>query len=126
MSASVQVSGPLFDGRADKAAQEACDEAERSVSIIGASMVRTALAGTLKVQRPYYRTRVEAQPDPPGWKITDQGVIYGPWLEGTGSRNFPKTRFKGYATFRRTTQAIQARANDIANGVVARFMGRMN
>ncbi len=38
--------------------------------------------------------------------ITDGGVIYGPWLEGTSSRN-QTTRFKGYGQFRQTGQWLQ-------------------
>lgn len=122
---NVTTSGPFFDGRADAAAADASEECERSIAILGASMVRTNLNKVLRVQTPFYRLQVEAQPNPPGWKITDQGVIYGPWLEGTGSRN-RTTRFKGYATFRRTVQQINARAATIGSGVVARFMDRMN
>lgn len=125
MGLRVEASGPLFDGRADAAASDASEEIERAVSILGASMVRSNLSKVLRVQTPYYRLQVEAQQAPPGWKITDQGVIYGPWLEGTGSRN-RTTRFKGYATFRRTAQQINARAKIIGDSVVARFMGRMN
>lgn len=125
MSLRVETSGPFFDGRADAAAADATEDVSRSVAILGASMVRSNLNKVLRVQTPFYRLQVEAQPNPPDWKITDQGVIYGPWLEGTGSRN-KTTRFKGYATFRRTFQQINARAATIGSGVVARFTGRMN
>ncbi len=121
----VVTSGPLFDGRADRAASDACDEAEQRVATLGAATTRHMLSEVLRVETPYYRLQVEAQAEPPGWKITDQGVIYGPWLEGTGSRN-RTTRFKGYATFRRATQVINGRAKLMAEQVVARFMGRMN
>lgn len=50
--------------------------------------------------------------------ITDSGIVYGPWLEGVGSRNFPKTRFKGYAIFRRTTKDVDNRAVHIATPVI--------
>ena len=42
------------------------------------------------------------------------GVIYGPWLEGTGSRNYPVTRFKGYRNWRRVTQMLEKAAKPIA------------
>ena len=42
-------------------------------------------------------------------KLTDGNVLYGPWLEGTGSRN-QTTRFKGYASFRRTGQWLEKEA----------------
>lgn len=126
MSVGIEVtySGPVYDGRAELAAAEADQEAQRVVAVLGASSVRSNLNAVLRVQTPYYRLRVQAEADHPGWKITDQGVIYGHWLEGTGSRN-RTTRFKGYATFRRTTQQIQARARDVTQSVVARFLPRM-
>ena len=36
-------------------------------------------------------------------RIDDGGVVYGPWLEGTSTRN-ATTRFRGYGSFRRTAQ----------------------
>lgn len=53
----------------------------------------------------------------PVWKdqlsalITDGGVIYGPWLEGTSSRN-ETTRFKGYASFRKTVEWLSTQSKD--------------
>lgn len=38
--------------------------------------------------------------------IDDGRVVYGPWLEGISSRN-QRTRFKGYASFRRVGQYLQ-------------------
>ncbi len=45
--------------------------------------------------------------------VTDNGVIYGPWLEGVGKRN-RTTRFKGYANFRRAGQQVEREAPAIA------------
>lgn len=118
-------SGPFFDGRMEKAIKDAADGIEREVALSGATVVRSELNTVLRVQTPAYRLRVTAQPNRPGWKVWDQGSVYGPWLEGTGSRN-KTTRFKGYATFRRMTQKIQARAVAIGNTVMVRYMGRMN
>lgn len=39
-------------------------------------------------------------------KIHDSGVVYGPWLEGTSSRN-KTTRFKGYSSFRKVKQWLE-------------------
>jgi hypothetical protein len=57
--------------------------------------------------------------------VTDSGVIYGPWLEGTGSRN-RTTRFKGYATFRKAAQELDRRAFRIAAAMLDRYVRRMN
>jgi len=45
--------------------------------------------------------------------ITDGGVVYGPWLEGVGSRN-EVTRFKGYSSFRKTRDWLGGKIHDIA------------
>jgi len=57
--------------------------------------------------------------------ITDGRVVYGPWLEGVGSRN-QTTRFKGYFTFRRTEQWLQTKAEPIFKAHIRRFVTRMN
>lgn len=118
--------GPLFDGRADRKLHEMQDEIGRRVSILGASMIRSELHRVLRVETPYYRLKNEAQKTPAGWRIWDSNVIYGNWLEGTGSRNFPKTRFKGYATYRRTFAKIEERAKVIAEATAAEFVKGMN
>lgn len=125
MSVHVIRIGPLFDGRADLKVRQACDEIERRVATVGASMIRSELNSVLRTQTPYYRLQNEAAPDPPGWKIWDRGVVYGPWLEGVGSRNFPRTRFRGYSTYRRTFQHIDRRAGVIAEYTVREFLPGM-
>lgn len=123
MSVTVDKSGPWFDARRGTAMAAYCADVEETVATMGASMVRSELQHVLRTQTPYYRLQVTAQQQHPNWKITDQGVIYGPWLEGTSQRN-RSTRFKGYATFRRTTQLIQSRAVTIAYSVLRRHIGR--
>lgn len=125
MSVSVDKRGPLFDGRLEKAIADAANTSEKRIATLGASMVRSRLQRVLKTQTPYYRLRVVPQPSLPDWKITDQGVIYGPWLEGTGSRNFPVTRFRGYHTFRIVSRELQDRATVLADGVVVEYLGRL-
>ena len=91
---------------------------------MGASMIRTRMGDVFKTQTPYYRLKNVAAKEAPGWKIWDQEVIYGYWLEGIGSRN-RTTRFKGYKTYRFMVQKIDDRAGVIAEGVVVKYMGRM-
>jgi len=119
----VIVNGPVFDGRADIALTQACRESERSIAILGASRMRSFLQTVLRKQTPYYRLQVEASPDHPGWKVWDQKVIYGPWLNGTGSRN-KTTRFKGYFHVRVTAQWMQARAVAMCEAVFRTYASR--
>ena len=58
-------------------------------------------------------------------EVTDGGVIYGPWLEGTGSRN-ETTRFKGYSMFRKTRQWAEKQAPEIARKHIQRIITRLN
>jgi hypothetical protein len=125
MSIRVDKRGPIFDGRLEKTVADAASTSEKRIATLGASMVRSRLQRVLKTQTPYYRLRVVAAPDLPGWKVTDQAVIYGHWLEGTGSRNAPVTRFKGYHTFRIITQELDGRAKMIAENVYIEYLGRL-
>lgn len=57
---------------------------------------------------------------------TDSGIIYGHWLEGTGSRN-RTTRFKGYFLWRRTFQKMErTQALAIAQPIVDRAVRALN
>lgn len=58
--------------------------------------------------------------------IHDGGSVYGPWLEGQGSRNFPVTRFKGYDSAREAAEKVGAQADEIGEPVVVRFVEAMN
>jgi hypothetical protein len=57
--------------------------------------------------------------------VNDRGIVYGPWLEGVGSRNFPKTRFKGYASFRRAVHRVRGEVPRISQAVLRRHIGKM-
>lgn len=123
-SISTKLLGPLFSGLLQRRIVMAEEDIEKKIAVRGAQKLRARLNNVLKKQTPIYRFKVKANPEPPGWAIHDQGMIYGPWLEGTGSRN-ATTRFKGYRTFRIITQELNAEAPEIANGVVAKWMGGM-
>lgn len=125
MSVTVIKVGPLFDGRAEEAVQDACDDMEKTVATLGAAVIRATMDTTFRRQTPFYRLKNEAVPDAPGWKIWDQGVIYGHWLEGTGSCN-RTTRFKGYRIYRTQAKILDQRAKVICESVMARYVGRMS
>lgn len=58
--------------------------------------------------------------------IHDSDVIYGHWLQGTGSRNYPVTRFKGYNVFRKVTRSMQDRAVVIAQPAIRHLVRVLN
>lgn len=104
----VDVSGPFFDGRADDAVEELCIDIRSDLATQGLVGVMSVLAAPhpvgIRERTPFYETRLNISGDPTSDKtvvVNDDDVIYGPWLEGIGSRNWPVTRFKGYAAFRK-------------------------
>lgn len=127
MNANVSVTyhGPIFDGRADAMLNRATREMEHHLASVGADYVRAELERVLRKETPYYRLQVTSTEYPGRTVINDGGVVYGPWLEGTGSRN-RTTRFKGYATFRRMTVKLNAEAPRILAPSVDRLVAEIN
>jgi hypothetical protein len=73
-----------------------------------------------------YRRRMNTSTRGLTGKISDGGVEYGPWLEGTSSRN-QSTHFKGYHVYRRTVQWLnRVRVAKILNKHMRRATGRLN
>ncbi len=61
-----------------------------------------------------------------GWAVHDSGIVYGPWLEGLGSRNFPVTKFKGYSMFRKVAQEIERKAPEMLRPETRRMVAALN
>lgn len=116
--------GPLFDGRAAEAVRAFQDDAEREVSQVLVNEIQADLGKVLQHPTGYYKRQITTDRAKDDLVVTDGGVIYGPWLEGTSSRN-KTTRFKGYATFRRISQQVAERAGDIAERVLPKHLDGM-
>lgn len=116
--------GPLLDGTAPRHIARATNDIEREVAQHARTLVDRRLNAVLRRQTPYYRTRITAVRTGGDWEVTDQGVIYGPWLEGTGSRN-RTTRFKGYWTFRTVSRQVDGNADRIAERVLRPVLARL-
>jgi hypothetical protein len=112
----ITVNGPLFDGRAARAAEDFCDDWERDYTQEAERAVHQRLDGVLRHPTGNYQAHIQTRRDGDGYTVDDSRIIYGPWLEGTGSRN-RTTRFKGYSTFRLVAQLMDARAESHANGM---------
>lgn len=110
----VDFSGPLFDGRAEAAGRRLVRDIRDTLSDEGEEMVRRQLGRVLRHPTGYYESQVRSSVrGSHDAVVTDGGVVYGPWLEGTGSRN-ETTRFKGYRTFRVVTDEL----NRLATGLI--------
>ncbi|MEU1445507.1 hypothetical protein [Streptomyces mirabilis] len=113
--------GPMFDGRTAAALHTYRDEISLRIAEYGEKEIRRRLHTVLKHPTGYYESRISVDRAGQGYRVSDGGVVYGPWLEGVGSRNSPVTKFPGYATFRRTKPLVDMRAREIAVQLLARY-----
>lgn len=122
---NTSATGPWTDRRAARALHDYSDAVEYQVAVKGEQMVQQRLRQVLRHPTGYYQSRISVDRTSGGrYQVHDGGVIYGPWLEGTGSRNSPVTRFPGYFTFRRTKALLDRQAQGIAQQVFQRYRSR--
>jgi len=124
--ATINVEGPVLDGRAPGIMDDITEAVVDDVAEQGFRDIHFTLVRVLKHPTGYYQSQIRNRQLGPTTRVLyDNRVIYGHWLEGTGSRNTPVTRFEGYFTFRRTTQALKRKAPGIAQATVRRHLGRL-
>jgi hypothetical protein len=122
MLLDVSTRGPMFDGRARAAANEYVDRLERDLAQEGLSILREEMGMVFRHPTGYYESRCQVVD---GHKIWDERVVYGPWLAGVGSRNFPVTKFRGYHHWTNTRDRLNERKQGIGERLLRRYTGRM-
>lgn len=125
MAVRIEISGPLFDGRALAAVDDYLTAALDEVAAQGYANVMTNLNVSIRNPTPYYETQVTVDRAGTDRVVHDRDVIYGPWLEGTGSRNAPVTSFRGYRSFRRAAQELEKQAPQLLQHVLPPYLRRM-
>jgi hypothetical protein len=124
MGVNVRLKGAIVEGRGTLATARLTMIALGEVADYAHHEVRMELIRVLKHPTGYYESRITKERRGMGvYSINDSGVIYGPWLEGTGSRNAPVTSFEGYATFRRVRNRVAQKSGVIGEAAVARHLG---
>lgn len=119
-SVMVKVKGPLLEGRGPGEVKRAIEEAVKDVTAEGERRVKLQLYSGHGLVTGHYRRSIHGElTDSMHGRIHDSKVVYGPWLEGVGSRN-AKTRFKGYAMFRNAKQQLEK----LKNSIVAKRIGQ--
>jgi len=121
----VTISGPLFDGTAERELEAFSTEAERTIAERGVNEVKGYLDSVLRNPTGNYSRHIRTERQRDDMAVTDSKIVYGPWLDGTSSRN-ARTRFKGYATFRMVRQQLDAKSVHIADGLLDNHISRMN
>ena len=139
---TVTLTGPLFDGRAQSASARGTAAARRKVAEAGEILAGSALMANIRRERTgtavrsvtvteesrAYQTGKYTMPvvcGPDESVVTMDLATYGPWLEGTGSRN-QTTRFKGYHSFRQAARQLDLIAQGIAEDAFQPYLREMN
>lgn len=130
MTASYQVRieahGPLFSGVAPGVIRDGIHHATLAVGEFTADAVRDHYDGhhVRPSRPPYARSRIRITDRFPRVHIGDGGIVYGPWLEGVGSRN-ATTRFKGYRHYRETAARMRVEAIKIFEPIMTRYVRKI-
>lgn len=123
----VRAEGPLFNGGAPLLVTRFLAEAEVAVAQAAEEAVDRNLAASIRrpSSPPYYQAQINTVRRGLDLVVNDNMVIYGPWLEGVGSRN-ATTRFKGYASFRRARQQTEQQVPILVAPALERFVTAVN
>jgi hypothetical protein len=119
--ADVQYSGAILTGETEGPMNEITSGIEEALAAKGVKLIQDDFSKVLKHPTGHLSSSVKAIQGEPT-RITDGGVVYGAWIEGVSRRN-DTSRFKGYATFRRMSQALEEQAAEIAEQVVSQHVG---
>lgn len=118
----ISTSGALFDMRGPRIFDEFADDLEEE----GAEWALDHIQGTFhthfKHPSGFYESNVRIHDTVGGTEVWDGGYagpVYGPWLEGVGSRN-NTTRFKGYRAFRKAATALERRIEGMGERLLHR------
>ncbi len=123
---TVTTTGPLFDGRAVRALNRLEEDLVETVAEEGEIDVVQFLDSALRNPTGFYQSRIRTDRKAKDrYEVSDGGVVYGPWLEGVGSRN-QASPFKGYAHFRRVAQRLQRNVVRLTASVTRRRVRQMN
>lgn len=125
LSITVKLTGPMFNGDAVRAKEAYLKAAVEKVSETGKANVDQRLRSVLKNPTGRYQGSINVKHLFDAAIINDGRIVYGPWLEGTGSRN-KTTRFKGYHTFRWSTDQLKRQAPTISRQLFEAYVRRMN
>jgi len=118
----MSTSGPLFNGRLAASVEAATRRTEYRIADEGVALVRNNIRISAKRRTGRYERSLRTTRQASSVRVTDGGVVYGPWLEGVSRRN-SSTRFKGYRQFRKATQELERRAKPIAEVEISRAIG---
>lgn len=109
--------GPIVEGRTRRVFRDFEDDLEEDGADFVLDHVQRSFHRHFRQPTGFYESNVRIRRTGHGREVWDggwAGPVYGPWLEGVGSRN-NTTRFKGYHSFRNAARALELRIEDIGD-----------
>lgn len=115
ISTRTTYNGPIFDFRARRAFRDMQQELELESAEWALEHIQGTFHREFRHPTGFYESNVRVNSTDDGvWDGGFAGPVYGPWLEGVGSRN-NTTRFKGYHAFRLAAMALDRRIESIGD-----------
>ncbi len=125
MASTIRISGPLFDGLAKKELAAAMLAVQKEVADYALFQWQMNLEGSLQNPTGRYQSHLNVMRREADLVVNDgwpgSGLVYGPWIEGVGSRN-KTTRFKGYFALRRAANSVAQKTTAIAEPIIKAFL----
>lgn len=127
----VQLSGPLLEGQGPRILDDYMKANLDLIAKLSEDAVQQELDVVLQNPTGHYRSQITAYRRTGVGRthydvvLHDSGVIYGPWLAGTGTRNAPVTRFKGYKHWRKAQQRIEQLAPKVTVGTMKQLVRKL-
>jgi len=127
----VATSGPLFTGVAEADLAVAVEAVQREVAEYAEFAWQMNMTADFQhpSEPPRYQSHINILKRETDLVVNDgypgSGLLYGPWLEGVGTRN-AASRFKGYHGMRRAAASVRARTAVIAQPIIDVFIRKAN
>ncbi len=131
MTSYINLKGPLFTGVAEAELDAAIIAAQKEVAAYAEFQWQMNMTESFQhpSEPPRYQSHVNVLKRGGDLVVNDgypgSGLVYGPWLEGVGSRN-ATTRFKGYFALRRAATSVNQKVAAITKPIIDAFIVKAN
>jgi hypothetical protein len=130
MTSLVTLTGPMLEGRASLILDNYMRANMNLIATLAVDAVQQELDVVLQNPTGFYRKQIRSvvrhnRRATHDVVVDDSGVVYGPWLAGTGSRNSPVTRFKGYTHWRKAAQRIEKLSKTVTVGTLPQLVRKL-
>jgi len=125
--AHLRARGPLFDGRAYTQLGRFDTDLRQAVGREATNRIVGHMVQDFRQPTPYLWTTITYADESGSTRVFGrENLPYEAWIEGTGSRNYPVTRFKGYRIFQIVTAGVPGWFDRVVRPVVAETMRRIS